>query len=92
MAMSMESVPLSAESRVQHSRNGGWQSAAIHNSLHGSQTRLPAKLFSLLHFPIFRGGAVFSESLQGFSRGQTPPFLARISYPRWVVAFSQSML
>ena len=53
--------------------------------------RLPAKRFSLLHFCFFCAKTVFTRSLQGFFHGRTPLFPACKSYPRCVVAFSQSM-
>jgi len=43
-------------------------------SANASQTRLPAKLFSLLHFCILAPKTAFTESLQGFFRGQKPRF------------------
>ena len=40
----------------------------------GSQNRLPAKLFSLLQNCIWAPETAFTQSLQGFSRGQKPRF------------------
>jgi hypothetical protein len=46
----------------------------LHFPAGGSQSRLSTKLFSLLQICIFTAEPAFTESLQGFFRGQNPRF------------------
>jgi len=52
-----------------------------------SQTRLPAKLFSLLQIRFFGGKRGFTGCRQGFFWGGQGRFWGLILYPRWTAAF-----